>query len=136
MKTLILTLGLLPLLSFAAEKKRHPTPTDGQRAHIIQMDEDFPIDELAGEGVDLHPLSEVGKDEEMLPVDVQERFFRQAGLDAYVKGWDALDRDRLAMRTEHQSPEEAAGRYEGKIPLPQFVKLKNLINKYRAEQKQ
>lgn len=104
----------------------------GQEAHIIQLDEDFPIEELETEGAATHSLAALPSKSEALPPAVQDRFFRESGLDSFVADWSGFDRDRLALRSEHQDPEEVSGRYEHKLPKAALSKLKALIKAYRS----
>lgn len=115
----------------APAKKRAPNSGAGQTPHALQMDEDFPIGSLQQEGVTLHPSSEIGSQNQMLSPQLQEQFFQEAGLAEFVKKWDGLEKDRLALRVENQAPEEVAARYQGRLPEAAIRKLKSIIESYR-----
>lgn len=118
----------------APAKKRAPNSGAGQTPHVLQMDEDFPIDSLQQEGLEMHPLSENASRSEMLPPGLQEQFFQEAGLSEFTKTWDGLEKDRLALRAENQDPKEVAARYQGRLPEPAIRKLKSIIQHYRRSQ--
>jgi hypothetical protein len=122
------TLLILLLLNGSA----HAEPKKGQEAHVLQMDSDFPLEDLEGLGTTLHPLSEMSAREEMLPPNLQEQFFREAGLSPFIIGWDVFDKDRLALRAENQTANEVAARYEGKIPTAAIQAYQSLVRKHRA----
>jgi hypothetical protein len=122
------TLLLLLLLNGSAQAE----PKKGQEAHVLQMDSDFPLEDLEGLGTTLHPLSEMSEKEELLTPNLQEQFFQEAGLSPFVKGWDVFDKDRLALRAENQTASEVAARYEGKIPTAAIQAYQYLVRKHRA----
>ena len=124
MKTLLLLLLLTPLAQ--AEPKK------GQEAHVLQMDSDFPIEDLENLGITVHPLSEMNANEETLPTGLQEQFFQTAGLSQFVIGWDSLEKDRLALRAENQTAAEVSNRYEGRIPVTAISAYQALVRKHRA----
>lgn len=123
-----------PALAAPAKKRAPNSGATGQTPHILQMDEDFPIEKLQQPGVEVHPLSEVGSLSEMLPANLQDQFFEEAGLGQFTKGWDGFEKDRLALRTENQSPKDVAARYQGRLPEPAIAKLKEIIQHYRRSQ--
>jgi hypothetical protein len=108
---------------------------DGQKAHVLQMDPDFPAEQLEREGVKVHTLKNVQESQEVLPVYLQSRFLREAKLDSYVLDWSGFEKDRLCLRAEHQNPDEVVARYDGKLPLESITKLKQLIAQHRAGKK-
>ncbi len=108
---------------------------DGQKAHVLQMDPDFPVEQLEREGVEVHTLKAMQDHQEVLPGYLQSRFLREAKLDSYVLDWSGFEKDRLLLRAENQSPEEVAARYEGKLPVESISKLKRIIAQYRAGKK-
>jgi hypothetical protein len=118
----------------APAKKRAPNSGGGQTPHVLQMDEDFPIEKLREPGIELHPLTENASRTEMLPANLQEQFIQEAGLSEFTKGWDGFEIDRLALRVENQEPKDVAARYEGRLPEPALRKLKNIIQHYRRSQ--
>jgi len=126
---IILSLCLVQLPAWSAGNEQ--SRKTGQEAHIIQLDEDFPIEELEAEGAATHSLAALPSNSEALPPAIQDRFFRESGLDSLVADWSGFDRDRLALRCEHQDPEEVSGRYEHKLPKVALSKLKALIKAYR-----
>jgi hypothetical protein len=133
-------LAFLPAFALSAGKisaeskktKAHQT-SDAQKPHVIQMDPDFPIDQLKSNGIETHSLKNMQATQEVLPPYLQSKFLREAKLDSYVKEWSGFEKDRLCLRVEHQSPDEVAARYEGKIPLEPITKLKKIIAQYRTE---
>lgn len=123
-----LSILLVALLSSLSTQAAEP------RAQVMQLDADFPIEALRGEGIAIRPLHQSPQRQEALPPNAQTRLFREADLTTAVKDWDALDRDRLLLRAEHQSSVEVAARYEGKIEEARIRRLQALIRKYRARQ--
>lgn len=122
--------------TISADNKKKPFFfSDGQKAHVIQMDSDFPIEQLEKEGVEVHSLKKMQEQQEVLPPHLQSQLFREAKLDGYVKEWSGLEKDRLCLRVENQSPAEVAARYEGKIPVENLAQLKRLISQYRLEKR-
>lgn len=116
----------------APSKKREPSSgAAGQTPHALQMDEDFPIEQLQQEGAVVHPLSGVGSSSQMLSPNLQDQFFHEAGLGEFVKNWDGFEKDRLALRAENQEPKDVAARYEGRLPEQAIRKLKTIIKEYR-----
>lgn len=118
----------------APAKKRAPNSDAGQTPHVLQMDEDFPIEKLQEQGVEIHPLSENASRSEMLPANLQDQFFQEAGLREFTKNWDGFEKDRLALRVENQDPKAVAARYEGRLPEPALRKLRSIIQHYRRSQ--
>jgi hypothetical protein len=134
MKTLSFLLCCALLWPFASEaKSRKPAENEGQTPYVLQMDEDFPIEQLEGKGLELYPLDKKHQ-EETLPAPLQEEFIRESGLEEYVKGWDGFEKDRLFLRAEHQSASEVAKRYDGKIPETAIRRLQGLIHELRESQ--
>ena len=134
MKTLSLLLGCALLWPLVSEgKSRKPAENEGQTPYVLQMDEDFPIDQLEGKGLELYPLDKK-RPEETLPAPLQEEFIRESGLEDYVKGWDGFEKDRLFLRAEHQSAAEVAKRYDGIIPEAAIRRLQGLIHELRESQ--
>lgn len=132
MKTLSILLFLLTPIAFASAPEARK-PSSAGDVHVMQMDEDFPIDSLKGEGVTTHSIADINSQSEALPVSVQKRFFHQAGLTATVADWSGFDQDRFSLRCEHQDAQEVADRYDGKIPLKKIQKFRSLVLEYRAE---
>jgi hypothetical protein len=132
---LLFTCFTLATTAFSAPaKKRMPGSEAGQTPHALQMDEDFPIDSLRQDGLEVHPLSENASRGEMLPPNLQDQFFREAGLGDFVKNWDGFEKDRLALRVENQDPQEVAAHYQGRLPEAALRKLKSIIQQYRRSQ--
>jgi hypothetical protein len=118
----------------AESKKAKSFPySDGQKPHVIQMDPDFPIEQLKSDGIETHSLKNIQSTQEVLPPYLQSKLLREAKLDSYVKDWSGFEKDRFCLRVEYQKPEEVVSRYDGKIPLEPIAKLKNLISQYRAD---
>jgi hypothetical protein len=122
---------LLGQSSWAEPAKRKPASENGQKPHILQMDEDFPIEALESVSVEVHPISEIGKHSQTLPAPVLEQFFLECDLTPFLKNWDGFEKDRLALRAENQDSREVFTRYEGRIPEESIRKLKGMIKEYR-----
>ncbi len=122
-------------ISAESKKKKPFFFSDGQKAHVMQMDSDFPVEQLEKEGVEIHTLKEMQDQQEVLPPHLQSQLFRESKLDGIVREWSGLEKDRLCLRVENQSVEEVAARYEGKLPVEQLAKLKKLISLYRSEKR-
>jgi hypothetical protein len=101
--------------------------------HVLQMDEDFPVEDVAGEGLTIHHLHEVNANSETLPMPVLHRLFQKSGLAPYIKDWGALEQDLLALRCEKHESGRVFEKYEKKIPQDAIEKFQVLVKKHRME---
>ena len=95
MKTAII-LPILFLMSVAA-----PTWADDAKPtfHVQQVDKDFPVEQFAAPGIQVHKADEDKPGAWNLPqVEARDKAFSQAGLTDDLKSWDQLDRDMLFLR--------------------------------------
>jgi hypothetical protein len=132
MKSLLLLGFFFSLSSALASHKIE----DQDGIHVLQMDEDFPIEELQQKNLTIHPLSEIHSKSETLPVSELHKLFQKSGLSSFVQGWSGLELDLLALRCEKQEPQKVVEKYEKKIPLEAIEKFKSLAIKYRMERDQ
>lgn len=129
MPYLLLTwLALLPPIASASDAYES---TNG--VHVLQMDEDFPIEKIDDEAVTLHPLSELEGKSEILPLPVRNRLFDESGLAPLVKDWDAVQLDLLSLRCEKHEPRRVQEKYKNKLPLEAIETFQKLARKYRKE---
>jgi hypothetical protein len=105
-----------------------------EQIHVLQMDSKFPIEQMKGKGVVLHPLSAVGRADETIAAADRDEILIKADLLKSVQGWDALDKDLLMLRTEKQELPKVIKKYEGQIPEKKITGLKKLILQFRKTQ--
>lgn len=103
------------------------------KVQVLQMHPKFPLEKMADEGVELHPLSDVGKNEEVITAIDRDVILNKANLIKTTANWDALEKDLLLLRAEKQEPQRAAKNYSGKISSQEITRLKKIILSYRKE---
>ncbi len=98
--------------------------------HILQMDEDAPVDQLEAPGVRVHRLADPLPPSEMLPPDERNRLIHKLNLEEATADWDALEKNLLFLRAERESIERLRARYS-EIPLSTLRALREEIRLYR-----
>ncbi len=98
--------------------------------HIMQMDEDAPMDQVEAPGVQVHRLADPSPNPEMLPQDERDRLIHKLNLEEATADWDALEKNLLFLRAERESVEELRARYNG-ISASTLRALREEIRFYR-----
>jgi hypothetical protein len=139
---LLLTLGFLPTAqakeAASKEKKRavastgSEDPADG-KVHILQMDDDYPVEEFEDEKEVVVHRKKYRIDPYALPsFDVQRRLLEQAGL-AEVLKWESVKIDTFYGTVGQQDMAYVVERYAGRVSEKKIRRLRALIDAWRAE---
>lgn len=122
---------LLPLLLLAiaapARAKDAPAPV-----HIISLDSDFPVEALAGPGIEIETnVRPVGKNGP-LPSRTLRRIESELKL-SFPAEWDALEQDLFFGRAEFEDEKKVSKRYGSLFTPRQLSELRQSLIRARAE---
>lgn len=132
MKTYLLIIAFLAPLPAAAKKRAPAEARPANHAHIMQLDEDFPIDELDEDpDVEVHRLGDADP-YALPPVSIQKGMLRAAGLES-VLGWDPVERDIFFGMAGESDLAFVAKKYEGRVSADSIRRLRREIEGYRAQ---
>lgn len=127
----------------ASEEKEKPAPKPAPRAnpvefetgpHVQQLDADFPVEELEGNGITVDRLGEANYSHGLPPMAEQRRMLHQAGLE-FVLNWDGLDQD-LFFGLVGENLDRSLEKYKTRAPADGIRKLRRLIDEYRRAERE